>query len=74
MMTQEKFLARLAEEVQLDRALSADEMLCDIAEWDSLAMLGALSVFDEIGVNVEIDELENCKSIKDILNKAGFDS
>ena len=74
MMTQEEFLVRLAEEVQLDRALSADEMLFDIAEWDSLAMLGALSVFDEIGVNVEIDELENCKSIQDILHKAGFEA
>jgi acyl carrier protein len=73
-MTQEQFLARLSEEIQLDRTLHGDEMLCDIAEWDSLAMLGALSVFDEIGASVEIDELENCKSIKDILNKAGFDS
>ena len=73
-MTQEKFLTRLAEEVQLDRPLNANEMLCDIQEWDSLAMLGALSVFDEIGASVEIDELENCKSIKDILHKAGFDA
>jgi acyl carrier protein len=71
-MTQEEFLTRLAEEVQLDRALGADEMLCDIPEWDSLAMLGALSVFDEAGVSIEIDELENCTSIKDILAKAGF--
>lgn len=71
-MTQEQFLARLSEEIQLDRTLHVSEMLCDIPEWDSLAMLGALSVFDEIEVSVEIDELEGCKSIKDILNKAGF--
>ena len=71
-MTQEEFLARLSEEIQLDRALHVNEMLCDIPEWDSLAMLGALSVFDEVGASVEIDELESCKSIKDILNKAGF--
>ena len=73
-MSQEEFLARLAQEIQLDRALHANEMLCDIDEWDSLAMLGALSVFDEIGASVEIDELENCKSMKDILKKAGFDA
>ncbi|MBU0633339.1 hypothetical protein KKA17_11955 [bacterium] len=74
MMTQEEFLIRLSEEVQLDRQLNVDEMLCDVPEWDSLAMLGALSVFDEIGASVEIDELENCQSIKDILQKAGFDA
>ncbi|WP_345993154.1 hypothetical protein [Sulfurimonas sp. HSL-1716] len=73
-MSEEEFLIRLAEEVQLDRPLNPDELLCDIPEWDSLAMLGALSVFDEIGASVEIDELENCVSIKDILTKAGFDA
>ena len=73
-MTQEEFLIRLSEEVQLDRTLNVDEMLCNIPEWDSLAMLGALSVFDEIGATIEIEELENCLSIKDILSKAGFDA
>jgi hypothetical protein len=73
-MTQEEFLIRLCEEVQLDRPLQVDEMLDDIPEWDSLAMLGALSVFDEIGATVEIEELENCSSIRDILAKAGFDA
>ncbi|MCB5266550.1 MAG: acyl carrier protein [Candidatus Cloacimonetes bacterium] len=73
-MTQEEFLLRLQEEVQLDRPLNPDEMLCDIQEWDSLAMLGTLSVFDEIGASIEIDELEECVSIKDILQKAGFES
>lgn len=73
-MTQEEFLIRLQEEVQLDRPLNPDEMLCDIQEWDSLAMLGTLSVFDEIGASIEIDELEECVSIKDLLQKAGFGS
>jgi hypothetical protein len=73
-MTQEEFLIRLAEEVQLDRPLQMDEMLCDIPEWDSLAMLGALSVFDEADASVEIEELENCTSIKEIVIKAGFDA
>jgi hypothetical protein len=73
-MTQEEFLIRLQEEVQLDRPLNPDEMLCDIQEWDSLAMLGTLSVFDEIGASIEIDELEKCVSIKDLLQKAGFGS
>ncbi len=73
-MTQEEFLTRLAEETQINRPLHPDEMLCDIPEWDSLAMLGVLSVFGEINVAIDIDELENCKSIKDILNKAGYDA
>jgi len=73
-MTQEEFLIRLQEEVQLNRPLNPDDMLSDIQEWDSLAMLGTLSVFDEVGVSIEIDELEGCISIQDILQKAGFAS
>lgn len=71
-MTQDQFLQRLSEEVQLDRAISAEEMLCDIPEWDSLAMLATLNVFDESGISIEIDDLESCKSVRDILVKAGF--
>lgn len=71
-MTQKQFLLRLAEEIQLNRALSADEMLCDIDEWDSLAMLGLLNLFDEMDLEIEMDELDECKSIQEILQKAGF--
>lgn len=71
-MTQEKFLQRLSEEVQLDRIINTDEMLCDIPEWDSLAMLGTLNVFDEAGISIEIDDLEACQSVREILAKAGF--
>ena len=71
-MTQDQFLQRLSEEVQLDRAISAEEMLYDIPEWDSLAMLATLNVFDEAGISIEIDDLESCKSVRDILVKAGF--
>lgn len=71
-MTQEQFLQRLSEEIQIDRVLKADEMLCDIPEWDSLAMLGTLNVFDEVGISIEIDDFEECKSVNDILQKAGF--
>ncbi len=73
-MTQEQFLQRLKEEIQLQNDLHANDMLSDIHEWDSLAMLATLSVFDEMGINIEIDELESCISIKDILKKAGFDT
>lgn len=73
-MTQEQFLQRLKEEVQLQNDLHANDLLSDIPEWDSLAMLATLSVFDEININIEIDELEDCISIKDILKKAGFDT
>ena len=72
-MTQEEFLTHLQNEIQIERELRLDDKLSDIPEWDSLAMLATLSVFDEIGVEVSIDELEQCQSVRDILKKAGID-
>jgi hypothetical protein len=73
-MTQDDFLVLLQKEIQRENALHVNDLLEDIPEWDSMAMLVALNVFDEIGVEVDIDDLEKCKSIKDILQKAGFDA
>lgn len=73
-MTQDDFLGLLQKEIQRENALHVNDLLEDIPEWDSMAMLVALNVFDEIGVEVDIDDLEKCKSIKDILQKAGFDA
>jgi acyl carrier protein len=73
-MTQDDFLVLLQKEIQRESALHVNDLLEDIPEWDSMAMLVALNVFDEIGVEIDIDDLEKCKSIKDILQKAGFDA
>ena len=73
-MTQNDFLALLQKEIQRENALHVNDLLEDIPEWDSMAMLVAHNVFDEIGVEIDIDDLEKCKSIKDILQKAGFDA
>jgi acyl carrier protein len=73
-MTQDDFLVLLQKEIQRENTLHVNDLLEDIPEWDSMAMLVALNVFDEIGVEIDIDDLEKCKSIKDILQKAGFDA
>jgi len=73
-MTKHEFINQLKENIQTSMKLNENTLLDDIPEWDSLAMLGLLSLFDELNVEVGIDELEECKSIKDLLKKAGLDS
>ena len=73
-MTKQEFIENLKENIQTSMELNENTLLDDIPEWDSLAMLGLLSLFDELNVEVGIDELEECKSIKDLLKKAGLDS
>jgi len=73
-MTKQEFINQLKENIQTSMELNEDTLLDEIPEWDSLAMLGLLSLFDELNVEVDIDALEECKSIKDLLKKAGLDS
>ena len=73
-MTKQEFIEKLKKNIQTSMDLDENTLLDDIPEWDSLAMLGLLALFDELEVEIGIEELEECKSIKDILQKAGIES
>ena len=72
-MTKQEFITQLRESIQTEMDLNEKTLLSEIPEWDSLAMLGLLALFDELEVEVGIDELEECKSVKDLLKKAGIE-
>ena len=45
----------------------ADTMLADLPEWDSLAALGVIVMFDmEYGITISGNDLKECQSISDI--------
>ena len=73
-MTKQEFIEKLKKNIQTSMDLDENTLLDDIPEWDSLAMLGLLALFDELEVEIGIEELEECKSIKDILQKAGIEA
>jgi acyl carrier protein len=71
-MTKKDFLNELTEIMQLDEVLIGDEVLEDFDEWDSMANLGVLSMFDiEFSTNLEIDSLKNIKTITELMVLAG---
>lgn len=71
-MDKQEFIEKLKENIQTEMELNENTLLSEIPEWDSLAMLGLLALFDELEVEIGIDELEECKTIGDILKKAGI--
>ena len=73
-MTKQEFITQLRESIQTEMDLNENTLLSEIPEWDSLAMLGLLALFDELEVEVGIDELEECKSVEDLLKKAGIEA
>lgn len=69
-MTKQEFIEKLSE--LLDVEVNENTDLRELEEWDSLAMLGVLALYDEIGVEIDINEMDEFKSVKDLLEKTNF--
>jgi len=69
-MTKQEFIEKLID--LLDVEVDENTNLIELEEWDSLAMLGLLSLYDELEVEIDIDEMDNFKSVKDLLQKANL--
>ena len=62
------FLSKFIDELGLEDSTTLDSSLDDLG-WDSLAVITAIAIFDEIyGITLVVERLKNCKTIKDIVN------
>jgi len=51
------------------RKLTPNMKLCDIKEWDSLALISVISLYDKLFSKVvTIDSINKCVTIKDLVN------
>ena len=56
-----------AVDFQEQRELSGVTLLADLPEWDSLAALGVIIMFDtEYGLTVTGNDLKKCTSVQDV--------
>lgn len=72
-MKREKFIKELEDTLGLeDGVLDVDKNLSDYERWDSLSMLSMLDLYDELEIDVDVSELEECKKVNDLLKLARF--
>lgn len=70
-MTRQEFLTHLADAMQRDEALSPDMQLDSIEEWDSLAAISLLALYDSLfQISLSGNTLKNCKSVADLITLA----
>lgn len=61
------FLTKFIDELGLDSTITLDSTLDDLG-WDSLAVITAIAIFDEVfGTTLVVEKLKNCKTIRDIV-------
>lgn len=66
-----EFLAKVAEAIEHEDALTAEQELGELPTWDSLGILNVLSLFEEMGINAEIDAINDAKLASDLIALAG---
>lgn len=67
-MKKKDFLNELTEIMQLDVLLNGEESLDSFVEWDSMAHLGVMSMFDmEFGITLKTEDLKQVKTINELV-------
>ena len=67
-MTKYELLEEIKETLQRDEEISFAMVLEDIEEWDSLANISMISLYDQLfGVIVTSETIEECKTIGDLV-------
>ena len=71
-MAKEEFLGEMQEVLQIDDTLTAETVLGDLAEWDSLSMMATMAFLDKnFGVKVGLKDFKEMSTVADLMSKAG---
>ncbi len=70
-MTKDNFLELLAETIDTEMELEETTLLDDIEEYDSIAVLSLMSLYDELSVKVSPRDFENLKVVADLIELVG---
>ena len=61
------FLIKFLDELGLEASITLDSSLDELG-WDSLAVITAIAIFDEVyGKTLDVEKLNKCKTIRDIV-------
>ena len=70
-MTKEEFLDLLAETIDTEEELNEKINLDEIDEYDSIAVLSLMSMYDEMGVKVTPNDFKGLENVADLIKLAG---
>jgi acyl carrier protein len=70
-MTREELLVGLNELLETDQPLTGHEELSGLGTWDSMAVIGFMSLVDEArGVTLAPSAIDSCKTVNDLVELA----
>ncbi|WP_027327676.1 acyl carrier protein [Helicobacter pametensis] len=67
-MTQQEFLTHIQDALQRDEELAPSMRLDSLEEWDSLAIVSMISLYDTLfNLKVTGNQLRDCQTIQDLI-------
>ncbi len=70
-MIKSEFLESLAETIDTECELNEELLLDEIEEYDSIAILSLMSMYDELDIKVSPKDFEDLRTVADLLKLAG---
>ncbi|HEU0100043.1 MAG TPA: hypothetical protein VFQ67_14875 [Allosphingosinicella sp.] len=70
-MTADEFLQQLTDVLEADEPLRPGQRLADVETWDSLGILAAVELYDELGVKVDLASVGDAQTTDDLVVLAG---
>ena len=71
-MTKDEFLEKMQDVLQTDETLTAETVLGNLVEWDSLAIMATMAFLDKnFGIKVGIRDFIGMNTMADLMAKAG---
>tara|TARA_B110000503_G_scaffold134830_1_gene214393 strand:- start:1710 stop:1934 length:225 start_codon:yes stop_codon:yes gene_type:complete len=71
-MTVKELLTIVAEALDYEDELRLDQNIEDIEEWDSLGVLSIVSMMDDLSISINLDDLEEIKTVEDFVKLTGI--
>ena len=69
-MNKNNVLYEIKDAMDIEQDILLSDNLDSFEEWDSLAMLSILSFFHDNSINIEVEDIEQCNTIGDIVKLA----
>ena len=72
-MTQDEFIVEMQDVLQTEETLTADTVLSDLEEWDSLAIMATMAFIDKnFGVKVGLRDFKEITTMANLMAKVGL--
>ena len=72
-MTKEEFMEQMQDVLQTEETLTAETMLVDLEEWDSLSIMATMAFVDKnFGIKLKMSDFKEIETMSDLMGHVGL--